>query len=84
MQCHSPSVSIPYCPLNFDNLVYLFAVYVQVPYVTANLRTPPKGSQAVTAQSTINPAGSYVVPSTIGIYGLTLTPSRTRLLKETQ
>jgi hypothetical protein len=66
------------------NLVYVFAAYVPFPYVVANLRTPPKFSQAVTAQSAINPDGSYVVPSTIDIDGLTLTPSKTGLLTESQ
>jgi hypothetical protein len=37
----------------------------------------------VTALSTINPDGYYIVPSTIDIDGLTLTPSKTGLLKET-
>jgi ADP-ribose pyrophosphatase YjhB (NUDIX family) len=52
--------------------VYVFAVFVPIPYVTTILHTPPKVSQAVTAQSTITPDGSYVVPSTIDIDGLTL------------
>jgi hypothetical protein len=34
----------------------------------------------VTAQSTINPDGSYVVPETIDIGGLNLTPAKTGLL----
>jgi hypothetical protein len=36
--------------------------------------------QVVTAQSTINPDGSYVVPETIDVGGLNLTPAKTGLL----
>jgi hypothetical protein len=54
------------------------------PYVSANLRTPAKVDQAVTAQSTIYPNGTYVEPFSVEIDGLILTPSKTGLLKETQ
>jgi hypothetical protein len=36
--------------------------------------------QCVTAQSTINPDGSYVVPETLDIDGLNLRPAKTGLL----
>jgi 8-oxo-dGTP pyrophosphatase MutT (NUDIX family) len=66
-----------------QQLVHVFAASVPVPYVIANLRIPAKVSQAVTAQSTINHIGTYVVPSNVEIDGLTLTPSKILLLKET-
>jgi hypothetical protein len=55
-------------------LVYIFSASVPIPYVTTNLRTIAKLEHVVTAQSTINPDGSYVVPATIDIDGLSLTP----------
>jgi hypothetical protein len=57
-------------------LVYVFSAYVPIPYVIANLRTRANLEHAVTAQSTINPDGSYVVPTTIDIDGLSLTPAK--------
>jgi hypothetical protein len=44
------------------------------------LRTLAQLEQAVTAQSTINPDGSYVVPETIDVGGPNLTPAKTGLL----
>jgi 8-oxo-dGTP pyrophosphatase MutT (NUDIX family) len=62
-------------------LVYIFsAASLPVPYVTANLRTHTKLEDVDTAQSTINPYGSYVVPQKIDIDGLSLTPSKHGLL----
>jgi 8-oxo-dGTP pyrophosphatase MutT (NUDIX family) len=61
-------------------LVNVFSAYVPVPYVTSNLRTPAKLEQVVTTQSTINSDGSYVVPATIEIDGLSLTPAKHGLL----
>jgi hypothetical protein len=61
-------------------LVYVFSTSVAVPYVTTHLRTPAQLEQVVTAQSTINPNGSYVVPETIDIDGLSLTPAKQGLL----
>jgi ADP-ribose pyrophosphatase YjhB (NUDIX family) len=55
--------------------VYVFSAYVQVPYVTTNLRTPAELEHGVTAQSTINLDFSYVAPTTIDIGGLSLTPT---------
>jgi ADP-ribose pyrophosphatase YjhB (NUDIX family) len=60
--------------------VYVYSAYVPVSFATSHLRTPPQLEQAVTAQSTINPDGSYVVPETIDIGGLNLTPAQTGLL----
>jgi hypothetical protein len=60
--------------------VYVYSAYVSVPYVTAHLRTPTKFEQVVTAQSTVNPYGSYVVPSAIDIDVLSLTPAKHGLL----
>jgi hypothetical protein len=58
-------------------LVYVFSASIPIPYVTAHLRTPPAQlEQGVPAQSTINPDGSYVVPATIDIDGLSLTPAK--------
>jgi hypothetical protein len=51
--------------------------------VTANLLTPVKVEQAVTAKSTIHHDGSYVAPATININGLYVTLSKTGLVKET-
>jgi hypothetical protein len=48
--------------------------------VRANLRTRAKLEHVVTAQSTNNPDGSYVVPTTIDIDGLSLTPAKHGLL----
>jgi ADP-ribose pyrophosphatase YjhB (NUDIX family) len=59
--------------------VYVYSAYVPVPYVTSHLLTP-KLEKVVTAQSTINPYGSYVVPKTIDIDGLSLTPTKHGLL----
>jgi hypothetical protein len=63
-----------------QQLVYVYSAYVLVPYVTTHLRTHAQLEQAVTAQSTINPDGSYVVPEIIDIGGLTLTPAKKGLL----
>jgi hypothetical protein len=48
--------------------------------VAASTRTHAKLVQVVHAQSTINPDGTYVVPATIDINGLSLTPTKTKLL----
>jgi hypothetical protein len=61
-------------------LVYVFSASVPVPYVTANLRTHAKLEQDATAQSTINSDGSYVVPATIDINGVSLSPAKHELL----
>jgi ADP-ribose pyrophosphatase YjhB (NUDIX family) len=63
-----------------QQLVYIYSAFVHVPYVTTHLRTPAQLEQAATAQSTINPDGSYVVPETLDIGGLNLTPAKTGLL----
>jgi 8-oxo-dGTP pyrophosphatase MutT (NUDIX family) len=61
-------------------LVYVFSAFVTVPYVTTNLRTPPKLEQVVTPQATTNSDGSYVVPATIDFDGFSLTPAKHGLL----
>jgi ADP-ribose pyrophosphatase YjhB (NUDIX family) len=61
-----------------QQLVYVYSA--SIPYVTTHLRTPAQLEQAVTTQSTINPDGSYVVPETLDIGGLNLTPAKTGLL----
>jgi hypothetical protein len=66
--------------LDGQQLVYAFSAYVIVPYVTAHLRTPAQLQEAVIAKSTINLDGSYVVPETIDIGGLSLTPAKDGLL----
>jgi ADP-ribose pyrophosphatase YjhB (NUDIX family) len=63
-----------------QQLVYIYAAFVPIPYVTNHLRTPAQLGQAVTTQSTINPDGIYVVPETLDIGGLNLTPAKTELL----
>jgi hypothetical protein len=63
-----------------QQLIYVYSAYVPVPFVTSHLRTPAQLEQAVTAQSTIYPDGSYVVPETLDIGGLNLTPAKTGLL----
>jgi 8-oxo-dGTP pyrophosphatase MutT (NUDIX family) len=63
-----------------QHLVYVYSAYVHVPCVTTHLRTPAQLEHAVTAQSTINPDGSYAVPETINVGGLNLTPAKTGLL----
>jgi 8-oxo-dGTP pyrophosphatase MutT (NUDIX family) len=60
-----------------QQLVYVYSASVPVPYVTTHLRTPAQLEQAVRAQSTISPGGSYVVPETIDVGGLNLTPAKT-------
>jgi ADP-ribose pyrophosphatase YjhB (NUDIX family) len=60
-----------------QHLVYVYSVSVPIPYVTTHLRTLAQLEQAVTAQSTFNPDGSYVVPETIDVGGLNLTPAKT-------
>jgi ADP-ribose pyrophosphatase YjhB (NUDIX family) len=61
--------------------VYVFSAYVQVPYVMTHLRTPGRLEQDVTVQSTINLDGSYIVPETIDIDGLSRTPAQQGLLQ---
>jgi ADP-ribose pyrophosphatase YjhB (NUDIX family) len=63
-----------------QHLVYVYSASVPIPYVTTHLRTLAQLEQAVTAQSTVNPDGSYVVQETIDIGGLNLTPAKTGLL----
>jgi 8-oxo-dGTP pyrophosphatase MutT (NUDIX family) len=55
--------------------VYVYSASVPVSFATSHLRTHAQLEQDVTAQSTINPDGSYVVPETIDIGGLNLTPT---------
>jgi ADP-ribose pyrophosphatase YjhB (NUDIX family) len=60
--------------------VYVYLVSVPIPYMTTQMRTHAQLEHVVTAQSTINPVGSYVVPETIDIGGLSLTPAKNGLL----
>jgi ADP-ribose pyrophosphatase YjhB (NUDIX family) len=62
------------------HLVSVFSASFPIPCVTANLRTHAKLEHVVTAQSTINLDGSYVVPTTIDIDGLSLTLAKQGLL----
>jgi 8-oxo-dGTP pyrophosphatase MutT (NUDIX family) len=62
------------------HLVYVFSASVPDPYVTTHLRTSAQLEQVVTAKSTINSNGSYVVPAIIDIDGLSLTPVKQGLL----
>jgi 8-oxo-dGTP pyrophosphatase MutT (NUDIX family) len=63
-----------------QHLVYVYSASFPVMFATSHLRNPPQLEQAVTAQSTINPDGSNVVPETLSIGGLNLTPAHTELL----
>jgi ADP-ribose pyrophosphatase YjhB (NUDIX family) len=63
-----------------QHLVYVYSASVSVLFSTSHLRTPAQLEQAVTTESTINPDGSYVVPETLDIGGLTLTPAQKGLL----
>jgi 8-oxo-dGTP pyrophosphatase MutT (NUDIX family) len=65
-------------------LVYVYSASIHVMFATNNLRTPAQVEQDVTAQSTVNPDGTYVVPETINIDGLNLTPAQTGLLRGTR
>jgi ADP-ribose pyrophosphatase YjhB (NUDIX family) len=62
-------------------LVYVYSASIPVMFATNNLRTLTQVEQAVIAQSTVNPEGTYVVPETINIDGLTLTPAQKGLLR---
>jgi ADP-ribose pyrophosphatase YjhB (NUDIX family) len=63
-----------------QQLVYVYSGSVPVPYVTTHLHTPAQLEEVENAQSTINQDGSYVVPETIDIGGLSLTPAKMGLL----
>jgi 8-oxo-dGTP pyrophosphatase MutT (NUDIX family) len=63
-----------------DGQQLVFVYSASVLFATSHLRTPTQDEQAVTAKSTINPDGTYVVPETINIDGLNLTPAQTGLL----
>jgi ADP-ribose pyrophosphatase YjhB (NUDIX family) len=63
-----------------QQLVCVDTASVPVPYVIAHLRTPAELEQGVTALSTINPDGSHVVPETIDVLILNLTPAKMGLL----
>jgi ADP-ribose pyrophosphatase YjhB (NUDIX family) len=58
---------------------YVFSAYAAVPYVTTHLRTRAQLDHVGTAQSTINADGSYVVPTTIDIDGLSLISRRLKM-----
>jgi hypothetical protein len=59
-----------YFPLaSINSTANMYSTSVLVPYVNANLRPPTKVEQAVIAQSTVQPKGSYVVPATTSIMG---------------
>jgi ADP-ribose pyrophosphatase YjhB (NUDIX family) len=62
-------------------LVYVYSASIHVLFATNNLRTPAQVEQAVLAQSTVNPDGTYVVPEKINIDGLTLTPAQKGLIR---
>jgi 8-oxo-dGTP pyrophosphatase MutT (NUDIX family) len=64
-------------------LVYVFSASFPVPFVAFNIRTHAKLVQDVTTQSTIKHDGTYIVPATIDIDGLSLMATKTgRLLVE--
>jgi ADP-ribose pyrophosphatase YjhB (NUDIX family) len=62
-------------------LVYVYSASIPVLVDANNLRTPAQVEHAILAQSTVNPDGTYVVPETINIDGLNLTPAQTGLLR---
>jgi hypothetical protein len=53
-------------------------------YVSASLRTPAKVEQAVIAQSIVHSVCTYTIPVTVAINGLSFTPSKICLARETQ
>jgi ADP-ribose pyrophosphatase YjhB (NUDIX family) len=57
---------------------------ILVMYVITKLRTPTKVVQYISAHSTNHSYGTYTVPSTIDIDGLSLKPSKISLVRETQ
>jgi hypothetical protein len=57
---------------------------MSIQYVITNMSTPAKVEHAVTILSTIHLNGTYFVPITIGIDGISLTPTRIGLVRETQ
>jgi hypothetical protein len=63
-----------------QQLVFVYSASIPVLFATSHLRTLAQVEHAVTTQSTINPDGTYVVPETITIDGLNLTPAQTGLL----
>jgi 8-oxo-dGTP pyrophosphatase MutT (NUDIX family) len=68
-------------PEGQQQLVYVFSASVPIPYVSTHLRThDAQLEQYVTAESTSHPYSSYVVPETIDIDGLSLTPAKQGLL----
>jgi ADP-ribose pyrophosphatase YjhB (NUDIX family) len=71
-------------PASQHQLVHVFLASVHIPYAAADLRTPAKVEQAVTDHSNFHRDGSYVNPNTVDIDGLSLTPSKIGLVKETQ
>jgi hypothetical protein len=62
------------------HVVYVFSASVPVANVTGDSRNFAKVEQATTAQSTISPYGTYVVPESIDIDGLWLTPTKIELI----
>jgi hypothetical protein len=54
--------------------------FTRLQFMFRTLRPIAQLEQAVTSKSTISPDGSYVVPETIDIGGLNLTPAKTGLL----
>jgi len=71
-------------PVGQYQLAHVFSASVPFPYVTSNLRAPLEVEHDVTAQSTVHPNGSYVVPTTVDIDGLSLTASKIGLVRETR
>jgi ADP-ribose pyrophosphatase YjhB (NUDIX family) len=66
-------------------LVHVFSAYVHVMYAFANLRTRTKVIvHAVIAKSIAHLSGTYVVLAIVDIDGLSLTPSKTWLVREAQ
>jgi hypothetical protein len=57
---------------------------VLAPYVTANLRTLATGEQVVSDQSSVYSDGTYTIPTSVDIDGLSLTLSKIGLAKKTQ
>jgi hypothetical protein len=77
-------VRVPLHDAGEHQLVHVFSASVHVPYVTANFRTPAKVEQVVTTQSNVYYDGTYTVPTDVDIVGLSLTPSKIGLVRETQ
>jgi hypothetical protein len=62
-------------------LVHVVSASVLDPYVTANQQMQGTIEHVVTALSTVHHNGSCVVPTTVDIYGRSITPSQIGIVR---